>query len=146
MFSFGERFSLLPSGHVNPAKGIKQHRQSSRTRFLSNDELARLGQALREYEAIDPLPVAAIRLLLLTGARLHEILDARWDFIDMERGLLNLPKTKTGPRSIRLSNEALATLAALPRLGAYVFPGRTEGRPREGLQHPWRMKGLRAAG
>jgi len=139
MFSFGTRYDFLPENHVNPVKGIKQHRENKRTRFMSNEELSRLGRALKEYETIDPLPVAAIRLLLLTGARVREVLWAKWSYIDFDRGLLNLPKTKTGPRSIRLSAAACDILVALPRFGAYVFPGQIEGRPREGLKHPWHM-------
>jgi integrase len=88
---------------VNPAGRIERYREHKRERFLTSDELARLGDALREGETIglpyaidetkpnakhapkadkrrvklDPYAVAAIRLLILTGARLREILDAR---------------------------------------------------------------------
>jgi len=80
------------------------------------DELGRLGEALTKAEThglpysvdevspkskhapkvenrirrVDPLAVAAIRLLIFTGGRLREILHARCDEIDFERGMLNL--------------------------------------------------------
>lgn len=40
--------------------------------------------------------IAAVRLLILTGARLREILDLKWSHVDLERGLLLLPNSKTG--------------------------------------------------
>jgi len=147
LYSFGAKYGLIPESTINPASRIKQHKENKRVRFMSNAELARLGQALKDYEAIDPFPVAAIRLLLLTGARLHEILWAKWDYVDCERAILNLPASKTGPRAIRLNSAALAVLATIPRLAGhpFLFPGRIEGRPLEGLRWPWRAI-TRAAG
>ena len=52
---------------------------------------------------LDPFAVAAIRLLCLTGARLREILDARWDQVDLERGILFLSDSKTGRKPLYLS-------------------------------------------
>jgi integrase len=48
------------------------------------DELARLGEALSN-SAEDWRTIAALRLLILTGARKSEILGLRWDWIDTER-------------------------------------------------------------
>jgi integrase len=72
-------------------------------------ELARLGDALEQAETtglprkLDPYAIAAIRLLILTGGRLREIVDARWGFVDFEKGLLNLPDSKTGRRRSKCS-------------------------------------------
>ena len=74
---------------ANPARGIERYREQGRERFLTGDELARLGDALRRSKA-DPFALAAIRLLILTGARLREILDARWENVDIERGVIFL--------------------------------------------------------
>jgi hypothetical protein len=52
---------------------------------------------------LDPFAVAAIRLLILTGARLREILHARWEHVDFERGVIFLPDSKTGKKPIYLS-------------------------------------------
>jgi integrase len=65
---------------------------------------------------LDPFAVAAIRLLILTGARLREILHAKWEHVDFERGILFLPDSKTGKKPIYLSAAVLAVLASLPRL------------------------------
>jgi integrase len=66
---------------------------------------------------LDPFAVAAIRLLILTGARLREILDAKWQQVDMERGIIFLPDSKTGKKPVYLSAAAQAVLAVLPRIG-----------------------------
>ena len=60
--------------------------------------------------------VAAIKLLLLTGARLREVLDARWEQLDVARGCLFLQDSKTGARPLYLNSAALAILDALPRV------------------------------
>jgi integrase len=149
----------------NPVKGLSRNPEQSRERFLDHSELARLGEALARAETeglsydvdetkptakhapkpenrrrlVDPFAVAAIRLLLFTGARLREILHAKWEYVDFERGLLNLPDSKTGKKAIILSAAALDVLAALPRLGGnpFIFPGGKDGRPRADLKRPW---------
>jgi integrase len=73
---------------------------------------------------LDPFAVAAIRLLVLTGARLREILHARWENVDFERGIIHLPDSKTGKKPIYLSAAAHAVLANLSRLedNPFVIP------------------------
>jgi integrase len=111
----------------------------SRERFLTPEELARLGDALADVASIDPFAIAAIRLLILTGARLREILHAKWREVDFERGIIFLPDSKTGKKPIYLSAAALAVLADIPRLegNPHVFPGKADGVPRGGLDRPW---------
>ena len=91
---------------------------------------------------------AAIRLLILTGARLREILHLRWEHVDLERGLLFLPDSKTGKKAIVLNAPAMAVLAGLPRIGAYVVAGQAAGtdseKPRADLNKPWRAIRKRA--
>ena len=78
-------------------------------------------------------------MLLFTGARLREILNAEWNFVDFERGFLNVPDSKTGRKTIFLSGAALAVLSDLPRFegSAFIFPGRSGDKPRADLQRPW---------
>jgi integrase len=149
----------------NPAKGLKKYREEPSERFLTSEELGRLGAALTEGETIglpyevdetkpgskhapkpenrrtilDPFAVAAIRLLILTGARLREILDAKWEQVDLERGIIFLPKSKTGKKPIYLSAPAMTVLAALPRIAGnpHVIAGAKDGAPRADLQKPW---------
>ncbi len=81
-------------------------------------------------------------MLLLTGARLREILHLEWRHVDWERGLLRLPDSKTGKKVIVLGGAALAVLEGLPRLGSYVIASESAGTkdeaPRRDLNRPWR--------
>ena len=97
LFSWASARGLIPKEHANPARQIPRYREFARERFLTQDELARLGAALRTAP-VDRYAVAAILVLLLTGARLNEILHARRDWLDAERGLLNLPDSRVGRR------------------------------------------------
>jgi integrase len=149
----------------NPAQGIERNPEQKRERFLTTDEFARLGDALRRAETkglpwsidlakpkakhaakeenrrtiADPFAVAAIRLLIFTGARLREILHAQWDHVDFERGIIHLQDSKTGRKPIYLSAAALDILANLLRIegNPYVIPGGKDGAPRTDLKRPW---------
>jgi integrase len=149
----------------NPTKGVDKYRESGRERYLAKDEFTRLGATLTAAEttglpySVDesgpkakhaPKPknrmrkfdvhaVAAIRLLMLTGARLREILDAKWEHVDFERGMIFLPDSKTGRKPIYLSAAAAAILSALPRIDGnpYVIPGEKTGHARADLKRPW---------
>jgi integrase len=149
----------------NPAKSVEKYRESAREPYLTKDELLRLSEALTAPETtglpysvdesgpkakhapkpenrrreIDGHALAAIRLLLLTGARLREILHAKWEHVDLERGMIFLPDSKTGRKPICHSAAAAAILSALPRVGGnpYVIPSEKEGQPRADLKRPW---------
>ncbi len=69
-----DRGARAQAGWANPCRHVGKYREQGRERFLSDSELARLGDALREAEQASPFVVAALRLLILTGARLNEIL------------------------------------------------------------------------
>ncbi|WP_374545028.1 tyrosine-type recombinase/integrase [Rhodoblastus sp.] len=156
----------------NPAKGIERNPERGRERFLTSEEIARLGDALHEAETIglswavddsnpkakhtpkerqrtkiDPHAAGAIRLLILTGARLREILGAKWEHVDLERGIIHLPDSKTGAKPIYLSAAAQEVLITLPRIkdNPHVIPGEKKGAPRPDLKRPWATL-TRAAG
>lgn len=154
-------------GHVprdfNPARHVKLYKEQGRERYLSSEELKRLGEVLREAETTG-LPwfakangptskhrakpehqlvqypaelTNAIRLLLFTGCRLREILHLRWSEVDLERGLLYLPDSKTGKKTVVLNIAALDILKAMPRRDLFVIPGDIRGQPRHDLKRPW---------
>ena len=128
----------------NPCRLIVKYEERRRERFLTDEELKRLGRVLHEVETRKGVwahAVAAIRLLLLTGCRKGEILRLRWDEVDLEAHELRLPDTKTGPRTISLSPEAVDVLAAIPRVAdnPFVFPGKFEGTHMRTLHNPWRV-------
>jgi len=115
----------------NPCRHVRKYPETKRERFLSAAELAKLGDELRrlEIEAREPWPViAAIRFLALTGLRLGEAINLRWNAVDTQRGCISLAagETKAGARTHPLGSNALALLAALPRSKGtpWVFPNR----------------------
>jgi integrase len=125
MFGLAEEWGIRPEGS-NPGRRIKKFEESSRERFLSTDELRRLGQALNDAarDGEHPSGIGIIRLLLLTGCRLSEILTLQWSFVDFERSCLRLPDSKTGAKVVRLGAPALDLIASLPRFASpFVFPG-----------------------
>ena len=127
----------------NPCKGIKRFRENSRERYLGTAEIARLMTVLDTLDATQaevPHVTAAIRLLLLTGARLSEITTLRWDWVDLDTATLWLPDSKTGKKTIRLNAEAVAVLRAVPREvgNPHVIIGHLAGSHLVNLQKPWR--------
>jgi integrase len=97
-------------------------------KFLSEVELARLGEALDQEESGNPLVAGAIRLLALTGARRGEVENLTWRNVDFERALLTLDDSKTGGgKVIHLSPPALTVLNELRRVigNEYAFPERS---------------------
>jgi integrase len=99
-----------------------------------------------EKRAESPFVLAAIRLLVFTGARLNEILALRWEDVDIQRALMDLPDSKTGRKTIYLNAPALAVLASLPRLqgNPHVICGERDGAGMVNLQKPWRRLRQRA--
>lgn len=140
LFSYAESLRWRPVGS-NPSRGVKRAKEVARERFLSDQELAGLGDAINKAEADGEsvYAIAAIRLLIFTGARLREILNLEWEWVDLERAVLNLPLSKTGKKVIHLPPPALSILASLPRTekNPFVIVGERPGRPLVNLQKPW---------
>lgn len=150
MFRKAEAWGVRPD-NSNPCTHVERFEEKGRKRFLSPKELRRLGRALAvvEHAGKAPYVVAAIRLLLFTGARLSEILELRWEHVDLPARVLRLPDSKTGAKTIALSAPAAAVLESLPREhgNPQVICGtvRRAGRrrkdgtpPRLNLHHAWR--------
>jgi integrase len=161
MYAFAGRQGLVGNGN-NPARDIVRFREHSRDRYLGVGELRRLGESLHLAETVGlrwkepekpdskhlvseenrktilpPEVVLAFRLLLFTGARLGEILTLEWQHVDMGRGLIFLPDSKTGRKTIVLSTPALELLRNAQRAGRYVIPGANETGHRSDLKKPW---------
>ena len=100
----------------------------------------RLGHVLAKAEEqnADPYVIAAIRLLLFTGARLSEILTLRWAYVDTHRRFSISRIVR--PARIPLNQPALDVLEGLPRLqgNPFVLVGRVDGKHLVNLQKPWR--------
>lgn len=147
MMSLAEEWGLRSEG-TNPVRGIKRYPEQHRQRFLSEAELARLGEVLREAEAggEHPSVVNAIRLLLFTGCRRDEILKLRWSEVDLDHGRLVLSDSKTGAKSVPLGEAAVRLLSGLSRRDGnpFVLPGAKAGRHYVGLEKAWSKLRARA--
>jgi integrase len=138
MFTLAIEWKLRPD---NPCKGIERNAEEKRKRYLTHEELARLTQALAEYE--DQRIANAIRLLLLVGARKSEVLGARWDQFDFDRNVWIKPSSETKQRrehEVPISDPALKVLRemrkAAPADAVFLFPGNHQGRI-SGLKKHW---------
>ena len=148
-FNLAESWKIRAQGS-NPCKGITRYKENARERFLSPDELARLGAVLDLAETtgipwridaakpkskharkdnpstpIDPTVIAILRVLLFSGARLSEILELEWRHVDAAAGTLALPKVKGGERQAHpvgdATMELIATVSRVPG-SPWVFP------------------------
>ena len=132
----------IACGHLetNPARGVTRNPRPALTRFLSRAEVRRLyavlddraaGSSHRQQQA------DVIRLLLLTGCRIGELVRLHWGDVDGDR--LRLPDSKTGPRMVFLNAPARAILARQPRNGPLVFPSRSSASQPRSIDLPlWR--------
>ena len=114
-----ETYGYRPEGS-NPCKGIKRYRRRGRERFLSEQEVHRLGVVLKKHEKTFPMHVAIIRLLLLTGCRSKEIVTLQWK--EYRERHLHLTDSKTGPRMVWLSSPARQIVEGFPRIAPWIFP------------------------
>jgi integrase len=144
MFAKAEVWGFRPDGS-NPCQHVEKFKEVARERMLSADELARLGDALTGFQG-SPYAVAAIKLLVFTGARLSEVLGLRWEWIDFEQGDARLPDSKTGAKTLHLPPPALAVLAELPRIegNPHVVVGEIAGAALVNLGKSWRAIRKRA--
>lgn len=141
MLTQAEIWGMRKEG-VNPCLRVKRFKEKKRERFLSPEEFARLADALDEEANVAPIAAAAFRLLILTGCRLGEIQKLEWDDVDYARSEIRIPeaKSKTGSRTVYLSEQGISVLRSIPRLpdNPYVIHGKTPGNYLTDLQKPWR--------
>lgn len=110
------RWDYIPA---NPAHGVSPAKEKARERYLSPEETQRLAAALDLLTAAERV---FVKLALYTGARPGELLSARWGWL--RDSTLELPDSKTGRRTVYLSDPAVAALAELPAGPgeALIFP------------------------
>ncbi|WP_352828074.1 site-specific integrase [Mesorhizobium sp. M0494] len=125
----------------NPVHRVRRFRGEPRQRFLSNEELGRLGAILvagrdGEGKSFNPHAVSVLTLLCLTGCRVGEITSLRWSEFDPALKCLRLEDTKTG-RSLRpIGDAAIAILKAQGRIAGspFVFTGSRRKVPYQGIR------------
>lgn len=136
-----------PGVSANPTEGVPLAEENNqRERYLTEEEVQRLCAAVKESE--NPLLEPIISMLLLTGARKSEVLNAKWEDVDLERKRWQIPYTKSGkPRTVPLSESALEVLGSVPRAegSEYVFPSPVTGKPFNSIYNSWNTARKRLA-
>ncbi|MBF0419613.1 MAG: tyrosine-type recombinase/integrase [Magnetococcales bacterium] len=150
MFNWLEQVGLRPD-RSNPCIHIQDYPEAKRECLLSEFDIARLGQAITDAEKDGRASLhvaAAIRLLILTGCRLNEILSLRWDEVDLDGRALRLADAKnikvTSKVGIKkvvpLNPPAMEILARLPHVegNPHVIVGKVEGHAMVNINKAWR--------
>ena len=129
----------VPGAETNPLTGVRQKDPNNRVeRYLSPAETQRLKQAVDESP--NRMLKYIVALLLLTGCRKRELLDAKWDEVDLDRKVWRIPTSKTGkPRHVPLSDDAIGVLRSIPRIasGTYIVPNSKSGKPFRSIFNSW---------
>lgn len=134
----------------NPARGVQRFHEEKRYRWLSDTELARLWAELSKHS--NRIAANAIKLQLLTGARIGEVLSLEWSNLDLERGVWTKPSHHTKQKRTEHLPLSIASIALLrdmqdaaPTGHLFVFPGRKPSAPLTELKAFW-MQVTTAAG
>jgi integrase len=128
----------------NPAKGIQRYREEKRDRWLTDEELSRLVRVLANHPNIRA--ANAVRLQLLTGARMGEVLKAERKDFDLDRGVWTKPSHHTKQKRrehVPLSRPAQdlvsSIVARIEPDSPYLFPGNIPGEPLQDIKKFWSM-------
>ena len=130
----------IPGIKANPTKDVPlfDDHDGKRDRFLSQEETQRLFMAVQQSS--NPMLQYIITMLILTGARKREVLDCRWEDLDLDKRQWRIPTTKAGrPRYVPLSNGVLTLLANVPHdeRCPYVFANPKTKKPFESIFNAW---------
>lgn len=129
----------LPGIHLNPTKGVQlMEENNKRDRYLSVEETQRLYQAVCASE--NAMLKYIVPMLILTGARKREVLDAKWKDFDFLRRLWRIPMPKTGKaRHVPLSDGVINLLNEIPRTAQceWAFANPETGKPYVSIFWAW---------
>ena len=145
ILSTAVRWELLER---NPTLQSHRNSEEGRERYLTPDELKALGKALEESPAQDSADV--VRLLLLTGARVGEVLAMRWEQLDLAVGVWTKPASTTKQNKthrVPLSAPAVTVLKKRIPAGKKAGDGKARTLDRSAKKgNPWVFPGEGADG
>ena len=115
---------------VNPAsaKRLERFKERQRKKWLSVEQLNALKKAIDDYPSKDVANI--VRLQLLTGSRIGEVLSAEWSDFDLKKGVWNKPALKTKQdedEQLELSSRAISLVKQMAESkngSQYLFPGK----------------------
>ena len=142
-YHLSHQFELLPSD-INPCKGVKEFElNNQRQIFLTNTQAKRLLKYVQQspnkhLEFIIPM-------LLLSGARKREVLDAQWSDFDMLNKLWTIPITKNGKKRILPITAPLKELLeTIPKQSKYLFASPKTKKPYVSIFVSWNTARIKA--
>lgn len=137
-FELAARWNI-PGGQTNPVRGIPRPKfNNGRERYLTAAEAEKLRKAVAGSS--NPQLKHIVGLLLLTGARKRELLDAKWEHVDLERKSWHIPDSKTGKaRYVPLSQPAIAMIEKLPKYEKcpWLLPNPDTKEPFVDIKRAW---------
>lgn len=121
----------------NPAAGVRKIATRPRTRRLSTEEIRALGKAITtaERNGENSTGLAAIRVLLLTGYRISEVIGMERSWLHAEKGFVHFPDTKTDGQIRPIGEAAISVLTSLQQKRGlpFYFPSDLVDRPFSGV-------------
>lgn len=108
----------------NPCLGVRRYKETARDAWIDDLDMPAFLEALENA----PLPYAdLLRFLVITGWRISEARELRWDVVDLRRGVIRLSDTKTGAQDRQLSEDAATIIKRRSHVAGFVFSktGRT---------------------
>ena len=126
MFNMAEVWGHRPEGS-NPCRHVPKYPEKGKTRLITDEELGRLFAYLDRADADGlehPFLTLGIRLQFDFAARMSEIINLEWAWVDFTNRRVEWPDSKTGSMSKPMSAEAVRLLSTAPRLegSRYVCP------------------------
>ena len=138
MMNLAEKWEYRPQ-NTNPCKYVDRYKEKKRQVYLSMDQLEKVGQAMRQLKNTESFyALSALKMLLVTGCRTSEILNLKWEYVDIANNCIHLPDSKTGARTIHLSPVAFDILNALPSEEGFVFRSPRENKRLTTLRCLWK--------
>lgn len=128
----------IPGVKANPTAGIPLMKEDNqRERFLTSEEAQTLYEELKRSD--NKMLQFIVPMLILTGARKREVLDARWEDFDFERRSWRIHTTKLGrPRHVPLSDGVISLLNSIPRFDCeWVLPNPKTLKPYVQIFSSW---------
>ena len=118
----------------NPAANIKLFKESSSERILEPEKARELFTELDRRVTADPMNFTAwmIMILQMTGLRTGEWRLTPWSWVDLSKGEMKLPMTKSGKkRTVMLDPAVVDVLKQIPRIegSKWIFPGQDLTKP-----------------
>lgn len=142
MFSFAVENELRSD---NPAAGVTKHRENSREVAFSDDELGRIARAIPDER--EAWARTALTLLMVTGARVGEVLKAEWSELDLDDSApawrIPAGRMKGGkPHTYTLDPDTVELIKAWRTSAPFVstrwvFPDAKGTNAKTSLQKPW---------